>query len=355
MPELKKYYRLRVLGHIFFWLASIAFMVLELYIVSHETFKLDLDTLIKALIPVICFAVAVYINIYVLIPKFLKTKNYIFYGFWLILLMATTSVLIQFLFMYPFNYLLPSENRFTSFDTDMYSRYFFATLIYVGLTSFLKFVKDWLVLQDLKLKYEQIERQKLEAELKTLKGQVHPHFLFNSLNNIYSLSLTSSEKVPELILKLSDLMRHVIYESRENFISLSKELEFVENYISLQKIRVSDKVKIDYTIKGTIPEKRIAPLLFEPFIDNAFKHGLNSSGQNEYVSVLFDFSDSKTLIFSIENSFENSFYTETKYKGIGIDNVKQRLNHLYSEKEYDLTITDSKNIFKILLRLNLKD
>jgi two-component system, LytTR family, sensor kinase len=355
MSRFRKYYRLRVLGHIVFWLAGISFMILELYVVSRETFKFDFITLAKATIPVVCFAFAVYTNLYLLIPKFLKPKNYIFYVFWLILLMASTSVLIQFLFIVPFNNLLPPDNKLSFFNPDMYSRYFFATFLYIGLTSFLKFVKDWIVLQDLKLKYEQSERQKLEAELKTLKGQIHPHFLFNSLNNIYSLSLTNSEKVPELILKLSDLMRHIIYESRENFICLSKELEFVDNYISLQKIRVSDKVKIDYNIVGTVPDKRIAPLLFEPFIDNAFKHGLNGSGKGEYVSVLFDFTDPKILAFSIENSYEKSFFVETKYKGIGLENVKQRLKHLYSENEYQLNISANDNTFRIDLKLDLKD
>ena len=150
--------------------------------------------------------------------------------------------------------------------------------LYVGITSFLKLIKDWLSLQDINLKLVKIEQQKLEAELKTLKGQLNPHFLFNSLNNIYSLALIKSDKVPELILKLSDLMRHIIYESKENYISLEKEIEFVNNFIELQKIRTSDKTKIKYEIKGKIPSAKIAPLLFEPFIDNAFKHGLPGIG-----------------------------------------------------------------------------
>jgi len=355
MQGFKKYYKLRVIGHLIFWLISVAFFLFLFYLIDRESFVIDRNTIIKAIIPVFCFAIAVYINLYILIPKFLKPKNYIFYAFWLILTMAVSSVLIQLFFMYPFNYLFSPENEFQTFNTDLYSDYFFATAIYVGITSFLKFAKEWFVLQDLNLKYEQIERKKLEAELKTLKGQVHPHFLFNSLNNIYSLSLTHPQKVPELILKLSDLMRHVIYESRENFISLSKELVFVENYLALQKIRISDNIKISYLVKGGIPEKRIAPLLFEPFIDNAFKHGLNSKNGNDYVSVLFDFRNPESLQFTIENSYEEGFTEHTKYKGIGLENVKQRLKHLYNEDEYSLSINRNGRIFKINLRLDLKD
>ena len=179
---------------------------------------------------------------------------------------------------------------YSSFDPNLHSAYFFATLVYIGITSFLRFIKDWLSLQDLNLKLAKIEQQKLEAELKTLKGQLNPHFLFNSLNNIYSLALIKSEKVPELILKLSDLMRHIIYESKEKYISLEKEIEFVNNFISLQKIRTSENTKIDYRIDGKIPSAKIAPLLFEPFIDNAFKHGLPGSEGFDYISIKINLS-----------------------------------------------------------------
>ncbi|MBN1819107.1 MAG: histidine kinase [Prolixibacteraceae bacterium] len=354
MPKIKSYYKLRIIGHLVFWLASIIYWFILFYMVDKENFSLTGHTLLKDLILNLSFAISVYINLYILIPKLFIRKNYIYYGFWLILLLASSSVLIQILFIYPFHYIFSPE-QFDSFDPSIYSRYFFVTFLYVAITSVLKFIKEWFILQDLKFKYEQIERQKLEAELKTLKGQVHPHFLFNSLNNVYSLSLTNPEKVPDLILKLSDLLRHAIYESRENFIKLSKEIGFVENYLSLQKIRVSDKVKIEYIIKGTVPEKLIAPLLFEPFIDNAFKHGLSGNSGNEFVKVNFDFTKPDYLEFTIENSYEKLIENNTKYKGIGLENVKQRLSHLYNKDKYELKITDENNIYKVFLGLHLKE
>jgi LytS/YehU family sensor histidine kinase len=150
-------------------------------------------------------------------------------------------------------------------------------------------------------------------------------------------------------------MRHTLYDSRENYIFLAKELEFAENYISLQKIRISDKIKISYRIHGKVPEKKIAPLLFEPFIDNAFKHGLNGTGRNDFVRAEFDFTEPGKLKFFIENSFEKKLYPDSLYKGIGLENVKQRLSHLYTESEYKLTISDQNNIFRIELELDLKD
>jgi len=190
--------------------------------------------------------------------------------------------------------------------------------------------------------------------LNTLKGQLNPHFLFNSLNNIYSLALVKSEKVPELILKLADLMRHIIYESKENFIPIEKELEFVQNFIELQRIRTSEQTVIKYEIKGKIPSAKIAPLLFEPFIDNAFKHGLPGTDGNDFIEIIFDLCTENRLYFSIKNNFHELFATGKKNSGIGLSNVKQRLKLLYSPNEFDLKIEKSNGIFVVKLNLLLK-
>jgi LytS/YehU family sensor histidine kinase len=199
-----------------------------------------------------------------------------------------------------------------------------------------------------------IEQQKIEAELKSLKSQLNPHFLFNSLNNIYSLSLIKSEKVPELILTLADLMRHIIYESRENFIDLDKEIAFVNNFIALQKIRVSEQVQIDYEIKGNIPPAKLAPLLFEPFIDNAFKHGLPYNNEKDHIYISFDLTVPGWLTFLVENNYETMNDASKKISGIGIMNVKERLRYLYNPSEYELNISHQGNIHSVCLRLKLK-
>jgi LytS/YehU family sensor histidine kinase len=240
------------------------------------------------------------------------------------------------------------------FNANLHSAYFFTILAYVVLTTFIKLVKDWISLQDLNLKLVKIEQQKLEAELKTLKGQLNPHFLFNSLNNIYSLAIVKSDKVPELILKLADLMRHIIYESKENFISLDKELDFVQNFIELQRIRTSENTLIKYTIQGKIPTAKIAPLIFEPFIDNAFKHGLPGSAQNDFINIDFDFSVKDKLTFKLSNNFIELFNSKQKNSGIGLQNVTQRLKLLYQPHEFDLQIDKSDNVFCVTLELKLK-
>lgn len=307
----------------------------------------------KAAITNFGFALAVYVNLYLLIPKFLKQKNYIFYIFWLVILMSASSLFIQLLFMYPLRGLLQTSGQFDSFNTDLHSALFVSMIIYVTSTSFLKFIKDWLSIQDINLKLAKTEQQKLQAELKTLKAQLNPHFLFNSLNNIYSLALIKSDKVPDLILKLSDLMRHIIYESKDNYISLKKELEFVDNFIALQKIRTTNQSKISYTVHGQIPEAKIAPLLFEPFIDNAFKHGLPGTA-NDFIQIDFEFEDFDTLKFSLKNNYEDSENWNKKHSGIGIINVKQRLKLLYQSDEYLLDIAKLHSIYSVQLKLKLK-
>lgn len=353
MPKEKLYHQFKITGHILFWLLSVAFILFFFYY-NEQIVHLNFVTLAKAIVTNLGFAVGVYGNLYILIPRLLKKKNYIFYIFWLIILLTFCSLLIQLLLIYPLRNLLHFRAQFNSFNSSLHSAFFFATLLYVAFTSFLKFIKDWITLQDLNLKIAKVEQQKLEAELNTLKGQLNPHFLFNSLNNIYSLALIKSDKVPELILKLSDLMRHIIYESRENYISLEKEIEFVNNFIALQKIRTPDNVEISYEIKGEIPSAKIAPLLFEPFIDNAFKHGLPSSGQSDHIRIIFSFQQTDWIYFHIENNYEESYKWNKKSSGIGIENVKQRLNYLYDPKDYQLDISKENHIFSVTLQLKLK-
>ncbi len=342
--------RNNLIGHIVLWLFSIAFFSIIFYLNS-RTFNTEL--IFKALIINVGFALSVYINLYILIPRLLRQKAYIFYTFWLIVIISGSSLFVQFILLYPLRNILHVSDQLTGFNANIHSAFFFVTLVYVGISSFLKFVKDWFAMQDLNYKLAKIEKQKLEAELNTLKGQLNPHFLFNSLNNIYSLALVKSDKVPELILKLSDLMRHIIYESKEHFIPLEKEIDFVDNFIALQQIRVSKTTEISYIKKGSIPDAKIIPLLFEPFIDNAFKHGVPGNSENDFIKIEFEFEDNE-LFFEIKNNYSDTEKWSKKHSGIGIKNVKQRLALLYKPAEYKLEIDNKNYIYTVKLRLNLK-
>jgi sensor histidine kinase YesM len=346
---INSYAKFKISTHLLFWFCSIVFAISAFYVASDHKLILNSNLVLRAFIPNIGFALAVYFNLYLLIPKFLKNKSYIFYTFWLILLLAISAILIQLIFVYSLK-----AKDFEDQFRGMFSSHFFTALFYVGITSLFKFVKDWIQLQEIKLKIAQIEREKLEAELNTLKSQLNPHFLFNSLNNIYSLALTNSPQTPEIILKLSDLMRHVLYESRENFIPVKNEVNFLTNFIELQKIRLNNEIEIQYSVEGDIPEKKVIPLIFEPFIDNAFKHGLRNPAQAPYIHVFIYFQP-EIMRFELENNFASTPHSQTsKSSGIGLKNIERRLEFLYSPNQYKYEIIRTDHTFTILLEVQLK-
>lgn len=346
---INSYAKFKISSHILFWLCSITFAISAFYVASDHKLVMNSDLILRALIPNFGFALAVYLNLYLLIPKFLKTKNYIFYTFWLLVTLTFSVILIQCIFI-----CILQTKSFTGQFVRMFSPHFFTAAFYVGITSLFKFVKDWLQLQEMTLRITQIEREKLEAELNTLKSQLNPHFLFNSLNNIYSLAITNSPKTPEIILKLSDLMRHVLYESRENFIPVKDELNFLTNFIELQKIRLNDKIDIRYSVEGIIPEWKIIPLVFEPFIDNAFKHGLRNPATSPYIHITIRFK-ADLMRFTIENNFDNARPSKTtKSSGIGLKNIERRLEFLYAPNEYRYEINRTDDTFTVILEVELR-
>lgn len=345
MQAKSQYRKLKNAGHVLFWVASFAFALISFDVVSEHRLDLDPALYLKALILNTGFALAVYTNFYVLIPRFLKKRKFIFYVFGLVLTLSFASLFI-------IGVLSLTEKR--NLTKLLFSANFFTTAGYVLITSLAKFLTDWIELQDISLRYHKAERQRLEAELNTLKAQINPHFLFNSLNNIYSLSLINSPKTPQLILKLSDLMRHVLYESREDFIPLKKEIEFVTNFIELQRIRLSDQVEVKVKLSEHMPNARLMPLTFEPFIDNAFKHGPQSSGNDAFIHLEIAIKGD-WLYFNIENSYNEADLKKPQgAHGVGLENVKQRLLMLYGESNYQLRIEKKNKIYTVSLKLKLK-
>ncbi|MEL7588191.1 MAG: histidine kinase [Prolixibacteraceae bacterium] len=340
-----KYRKFKNAGHLLFWLSSLVFALIVFYVVSDYQLGLGPGIVIRAVIINLGFAFAVYTNFYLLIPLFLKKRNYIFYVFWLIITLAVSSLII-------ISFCVIVQQQ--AYSRDLFSTHFFTSAVYVGVTSLAKFLTDWIELQDISLRYNKVEREKLEAELNTLKAQINPHFLFNSLNNIYSLSLINSKKTPELILKLSDLMRHVLYESRENFVPLIKEIGFVRNFIELQRIRLNDQFDVRVEIEGDPADKLVIPLIFEPFIDNAFKHSTRTISEMEFIRISIRI-EKEWLFFEVTNTCtEPESVKKDHAHGIGLHNVRQRLAFLYKKEEYDLEISEKENIFIVQLKLRLK-
>jgi two-component system, LytTR family, sensor histidine kinase LytS len=199
-----------------------------------------------------------------------------------------------------------------------------------------------------------VDRDQKEMELKHLKAQLNPHFLFNTLNNLYGLSVAQSKRLPELMLKLSDLLRYSLYQTNQNYVSLEKELGYISNYLELEKIRLDNKTQIDYQTTGDFSGLYIAPLMLISFIENSFKHYSIARNQQAYVNILFVFGDN-ALHLIICNSLDPTLYTERKNpqgKGIGLTNVKQRLDLLYPRK-YTLLITHEPHCYQVDLKIDL--
>jgi two-component system LytT family sensor kinase len=199
----------------------------------------------------------------------------------------------------------------------------------------------------------ELQRDNLNLELAFLRSQINPHFLFNTLNNVYSLALHKSDKTADVILKLSDLMRYTLYESNTPMILLREEITFLRNYIELESIRHSSKVKITFQINGDYENLLIAPLIIFSFIENAFKHGINTSIGSSWVEIRFDV-ENEVLYASISNSKFVPRPSRRPLGGIGIANAKKRLALLY-DGAHVLNINQTDSLFNVYLSINLND
>ncbi len=196
---------------------------------------------------------------------------------------------------------------------------------------------------------EEMEKAKLNAELAFLKNQISPHFFFNTLNNIYSLIGINAEDSQEAVLKLSKLMRYLLYESEHGNTKLSYEIDFMKNYIDLMKLRMSKKVSLAVEFPENTDDINIPPLLFIPFIENAFKHGITTRGKS-FISISLS-STPEVLIFKCSNSNAGKGTPDTQ-RGIGLENAKKRLALLFPGK-HDLDILKQDDEFRVLLSIKL--
>ncbi len=196
---------------------------------------------------------------------------------------------------------------------------------------------------------KELEKQRLISELSFLKSQVNPHFLFNSLNGIYALAIKKSDKTPDAILQLSELMRHMLYESDREKVALEKETEYLKNYIQLQKLRLPPEVKINFDVEGVVQGKMIAPMLFIPFIENAFKHGVDTKGGN--IQIKLKVKDN-ILTFDMLNRISQA-QNKDSVSGIGLINVSKRLDLLYPGR-HKLAYKETSGNFVVHLQLNLE-
>jgi sensor histidine kinase YesM len=293
-----------------------------------------------------------YFSTYFLIPKYLLTKKYGRFFLYSLYTLIVTALIASFAVIFSFAYL--SELNFHNFEKlPPFSRSMPFILISVYLvvaivSSFKLLLHNNQSLEknkSLENDFLQAELQLKEEELKFLKSQIHPHFLFNTLNTIYGFALKKADETPEMILKLSGLLDYILYQLNKPAVLLTDELKHIENYISLEKMRFGDALDINLTSTQAITTYELAPMLLIPFVENAFKHG---AVIDDVLTINMEVKTTgNKLEFELRNSINDK---QIQSNGIGLKNIKKRLEILYPSKHH-LEITQTKNEFQVLLIL----
>ncbi len=315
--------------HLLFWVSfTIAYAVSEWGYQQplQESFNYHLLLLPGRLI-------TVYINWFLLIPLFLYKNKRGYYLISLLGLLCLAAVAHRYFVMtwgYP--------TYFPSWATKGHAdhilkpsrliQHALAFFFPVVITTLFRIFKDW---YDQRNAAEELKKEKVEAELKFLKSQTNPHFLFNTLNSIYGLALEKSPKTPNLILKLSDILSYTLYESDTERIALRKELDLIENIIELEKERFGRRLNIEFKVEGNPDLIKIPPLILVPFVENAFKHGIKNEVNKGWIRILVKASE-KELYFAVENSVPTAEKQQTE-GGLGLKNIARRLELIYGENQ----------------------
>ncbi|HMB64150.1 MAG TPA: histidine kinase [Eudoraea sp.] len=343
-------YTINYKHHIIFWLIYFIFNTLRWGSMHHD-FDLSLKT---NLIGFPIHMTLTYLNIYYLMPRFLYERKYFMYG-----LLVMLSLFVMLLAKFNLTYYLVSTNvmpeaaeEVTSLTLNYAITTMLGELYVVSFVTAIKITIDWLREHN---KLHELERRQLTTELRFLRSQVSPHFFFNTLNNIYSLTLEKSNKAPEVVLKLSELMRYLLYATRKNKQSLKKEIDCIQNYIDLERLRFDHTLQVDVSVCGDLRDREIAPMLLVPLIENCFKHGASKNIGDMLIDVDIKV-ENDFLYFKVVNTMpkKNSMLpVKKKSSGIGISNVKKRLELGYNPRDYDLLIFEEKEMFHVDLKLKV--
>lgn len=332
---------MRVLTHILVWIA-----LLLLFMFMGSNGKIVHKTVVVFVYFGLINITIFYINYLFILPTFLNRKKYLWCAIVILFLVLISSFVKCGLAYYFYDIIIKRDSgKHIMAFWDYFMSAAFVSCLFIFLSAVLKFVTDWFLNEKIK---SNLENEKLISELAFLKSQINPHFLFNSLNNIYSLAYQKSEKTPEAILKLSEIMRYMLYESNEDKVALADEIRYLENYIELQKLRFKDNSYIKFDITGEVDAQKITPLVLISFVENAFKHGV-ATDKEVPISILLNIEPGK-IFFRTINKKSNQNKDETG--GIGLQNVRRRLDLLYKDN-YELHIQDKNDIYNCELYLNL--
>lgn len=337
----------KVLLHIAFWCVYASFFFYRISSFNNGEDELNWTRVFKDFSFHMVTMIGIsYLNYFFFLPRLLKSKNI---GRYILEFIPIFCVLA---------YLVVVGKRYILADylTDQYfysSRFtvniIIGTLFLVVFVGLLRFVEDWF---ELEARKKELKNESLTSELRFLKAQINPHFLFNTLNNLYYLAYTNSPNTTEVISKLSQRMRYMLHDSNHPRVSLSKEIEYMQNYISLEQLRLGKEVPIRFEIQGNTSGITIAPLILITFLENAFKHGVSNSTPDSWIDITIQIKE-KECYYKVANSkILESDKTVREKSGIGLQNVKRRLELSYPNN-FELRVDDLEDRFSVELKINL--
>ncbi len=335
------FFTTRIVYHTLFW----AVMLITLIVLDSSDQGLGFKV-IREIVNMLFYSIVVYFNLFYLIPNYLTEKKFLLYCILLMLSVVLITPIKIFVLYLLYTYLPASQQQLI---TDQ-NWFFLASFLIVGGSTVFKIISDWVRYQRDR---KELQTQTMQSELKFLKSQINPHFLFNTLNNLYALTLKKSDKAPEIVIKLSEMMRYMLYECNEKRVLLSKEVHYIRNYLDLERLRQGKNVDISFQVQGKVNSQKIAPLMFIPFLENSFKHGLNNLISQGFVNICLDVEDQQVNLY-IENSKPETLPQQSHKRsgGIGLVNVRRRLNLLYPN-QYELTIKDNPKTYGVELNIQL--
>lgn len=343
LPPAGRWFTKRLAQHLLFWVVYLGFCVVFIFFGVYQI----REAFFYETLPIL-FSLDVlmaYFNLYVLIPRFLAKGRYGLYGMLLVATLVFTAwlnTLLKILFAKTGSpiYNLMAPYAFANIIGTLAERFY-----PLAITTAIKISKDWL---QNRRRLQESEKQTLEAELNFLKSQIQPHFFFNTLNNLYSLTLKKSDEAPGVVLKLSDLMSYMLYETNTAKVPLNKEINYLQNYIDLERLRFGKNIALQFIMDGETNGIQVPPLVLVLFVENGFKHGLRNADNTLELDILLR-AEKDSLYFMVKNKTAVN-PTHKTAAGIGLKNVRRRLDLLYGNN-YTLQETKEGDTYTVALKL----
>jgi sensor histidine kinase YesM len=329
---------INILGHIGYWLLFLAAPVMLFYsLISVKNQADNMLDIVRLVYTCLLLIAMFYFNYYYLIPKYLFSRKFLKYSLLLFLLYLALCGL-PVIYANVVLRVQSAEPAALEFS-DLFLLILMYTMLFVVTVSL-----------RMRARWQHTEKEKLAAQLTYLKAQINPHFLFNILNGIYSETIEKAPQAADMIEKLSAMMRYTLHETKADYVPLEKELGFIQNYIDLQKNRFDENVKFSFSCQGDFENNQIAPLLLIPFIENAFKHGVNSE-QNSAIAIKISCHKNELLLV-VKNNKVDVEWVKNEAGGLGIANTQNRLQLIYPNKHH-LTIDNAHAYYSVTLKLHL--